>query len=76
MQLYFDTVMPTQTYPTPSTVTENNNKPIPAAGGITNFFPSIKPGSEKLQTTGELLATDDRFSTLLTALGTAFPNGT
>ena len=37
------------------------------------MIPSIKPGSEDLPTTGEVLSTDQRFSTLLTALETAFP---
>ena len=32
--------------------------------------------SVQLPTTGEVLATDERFSTLLTALGTAFPDAT
>ena len=40
------------------------------------MIPSIKPGSEDLPTTGEVLSTDQRFSTLLTALETAFPDGT
>ena len=68
--------MPRQIPPTPSIVTGNNPKPNPAAGGNKNFIPSIKPGSEKLPTTGEVLATDERFSTLLTALETAFPDET
>merc|ERR1712088_352634 len=33
-------------------------------------------GAAGLPTTGEVLATDDRFSTLLAAITTAFPNGT
>ena len=68
--------MPRQIPPTPSIVTGNNPKPNPAAGGNKNFIPSIKPGPEKLPTTGEVLATDERFSTLLTALETAFPDET
>ena len=62
--------------PTKSSIPGNNPKPNQSSGGSKNFIPSIKPGSEKLPTTGEVLATDERFSTLLAALGVAFPNGT
>ena len=54
----------------------SNPTPTSTAGGSGSFVPSIKPSSEDLPTTGELLSTDQRFSTLLTALETAFPDGT
>ena len=54
----------------------SNPTPTSTKGGSPSFIPSIKPGSEDLPTTGEVLATDERFSTLLIALSTAFPDGT
>ena len=43
-----------------------------ARPNVRPLTPTLPPGSASLPTTGELLATDPRFSTLLTALGAAF----
>ena len=44
--------------------------------GSTNYIPTLPTGSGNLPTTGQLLATDKRFSTLVLALETAFGNET
>ena len=50
----------------------------PGAPGAPGRSPGSRPFSPAagLPTTGEVLATDDRFSTLLAAITVAFPNGT
>ena len=53
-----------------------HSNPGSTVSGGANFIPSIKETSDDLPTTGEVLATDERFSTLLTALGIAFPDST
>jgi len=49
-----------------------------AGNGVAGPTPGSRPFSPAtgLPTTGEVLATDDRFSTLLAAITVAFPNGT
>ena len=44
--------------------------------GSANYIPTLPTGSGNLPTTGQLLATDGRFSTLVLALETAFGNET
>ena len=69
--LILDTIL--GSIPPQPPVSASNPNPTSTAGGSPSLIPSIKPGSEDLPTTGEVLSTDQRFSTLLTALETAFP---
>jgi len=54
----------------------NAKQSFGGGGGSTNYIPTLPTGSGNLPTTGQLLATDKRFSTLVLALETAFGNET